>query len=424
MQLEAVKLSGEELRRAKAALAGPNSSRDAEVTNASAAPGAASAPAHAPLPLKSADPTTRELALAAQRFARAAQRQPDDFEAVYNHGLALQELATRAGASRAEQLRLLAEACDCYEAAGRLREWSHAALYNCGVALSDMARAAGPGDAPAAAQYLLGAAAKYATSLKWNPNNPQALNNWGLVLSELAGMRPPGERGYLAAHSIAKFRRAIRLRPEFDRACYNLGTVVYAHAGALAAPGALSPQLSQDPGAAAAAAADEEASERMFRLAAQYIVLAFALQPGKEVYRRSLGVVSELLPRPALCAGALLAADPASAGTCHERWERCWFVADQDGFRSADRGAQGQPAQAPPRHKVALGEVAAVKAVHDPSLPDGHAFWVALASHPAGLYFVAETEEEAEGWVDALLLLAHLAAQACLPALRWALAHV
>ena len=81
-----------------------------QVTSASAAPGAAAAPAHAPLPLKSADPTTRELALAAQRFARAAKRQPGDFEAVYNHGLALQELATRAGASRAEQLRLLAEA--------------------------------------------------------------------------------------------------------------------------------------------------------------------------------------------------------------------------------------------------------------------------------------------------------------------------
>ena len=75
----------------------------------------------------------------------------------------------------------------------------------------------------------------------------------------------------------------------------------------------------QDPGAAAAAAADEEASERLFRLAAQYIVLAFALQPGKEVYRRSLGVVRELLPRPALRCGTLLAAEPATAGTCHER---------------------------------------------------------------------------------------------------------
>ena len=58
-------------------------------------------------------------------------------------------------------------------------------------------------------------------------------------------MRPPGERGYLVARSVSKFRRAIRLRPEFDRACYNLGTVVYAHAGMLAAPGGLSPQLSQ-----------------------------------------------------------------------------------------------------------------------------------------------------------------------------------
>ena len=75
----------------------------------------------------------------------------------------------------------------------------------------------------------------------------------------------------------------------------------------------------QDPVAAAAAAADEAAGERLFRLAAQYIALAAALQPGKDVYRRSLGVVRELLPRPALRAGALLAADPAAAGTCHER---------------------------------------------------------------------------------------------------------
>ena len=65
------------------------------------------------------------------------------------------------------------QACECYEAAGRLRNWSHAAQYNCGVALSDMARAVGPGNRAAAAHYLLGAAAKYATSLKWNPNNPQ-----------------------------------------------------------------------------------------------------------------------------------------------------------------------------------------------------------------------------------------------------------
>ena len=58
----------------------------------------------------------------------------------------------------------------------------------------------------------------------------QALNNWGLVLQELAAMRPPAERSALVALSAEKFRRAMALRPDFDRACYNLGTVVYAHA--------------------------------------------------------------------------------------------------------------------------------------------------------------------------------------------------
>ena len=53
------------------------------------------------------DPTTRELAFAAQRYGKAAQRDPGDFEAVYNHGLALQELALRAGSSRKEQQELL-----------------------------------------------------------------------------------------------------------------------------------------------------------------------------------------------------------------------------------------------------------------------------------------------------------------------------
>lgn len=78
------------------------------------------------------------------------------------------------------------------------------------------------------------------------------------------------------------------------------------------------------------------------------------------------------------------------------RWELCWFVADQDSFRSADRGSQPASASAP-RHRcttpavrrVVLGDVAAVKVVHDPSLPDGHAFWVELHSLPAGTYFVA-----------------------------------
>lgn len=51
----------------------------------------------------------------------------------------------------------------------------------------------------------------------------QAHNNWGLVLQDISGLRPPSERAAYLRHSLSKFRRAIRLRPDFDRACYNLG---------------------------------------------------------------------------------------------------------------------------------------------------------------------------------------------------------
>jgi hypothetical protein len=70
----------------------------------------ASSPRAAPLPFQLTDitdPVVRELALAAQRYGRAGQRDPGDFEAIYNHGLALQELALRSNSSRPHQELLL-----------------------------------------------------------------------------------------------------------------------------------------------------------------------------------------------------------------------------------------------------------------------------------------------------------------------------
>lgn len=51
----------------------------------------------------------------------------------------------------------------------------------------------------------------------------QACNNWGLVLQDLSSLRPPAERPAYLHHSLAKFRRAVRLRPDFDRACERPG---------------------------------------------------------------------------------------------------------------------------------------------------------------------------------------------------------
>ncbi len=60
-------------------------------------------------------------------------------------------------------------------------------------------------------------------------------------------MAPDHERAQLVGQSVQKFRNAIRLRPEFDRACYNLGTVYYSHAHTLSSSSAaqLSSQLTK-----------------------------------------------------------------------------------------------------------------------------------------------------------------------------------
>lgn len=55
-------------------------------------------------------------------------------------------------------------------------------------------------------------------SISCNPHL-QACNNWGLVLQDLSSLRPSAERPAYLHHSLSKFRRAIRLRPDFDRAC-------------------------------------------------------------------------------------------------------------------------------------------------------------------------------------------------------------
>ena len=67
-----------------------------------------------PLPIEIAhtkDPHVRELAFAAQKYGAAGLRDPGDFEAIYNHGLALQELALRCSGSRENQEFLLRQVC-------------------------------------------------------------------------------------------------------------------------------------------------------------------------------------------------------------------------------------------------------------------------------------------------------------------------
>ncbi len=68
---------------------------------------------------------------------------------------------------------------------------------------------------------------------------------------------------------------------------------------------------------------------------AQYICLAHALQPHKDVYRKSLSVVRHMLPLPFLRAGYLTAPLKRTLGGVSEAYRRDYFVLDQAGLRSA-----------------------------------------------------------------------------------------
>ncbi|KAG2490140.1 hypothetical protein HYH03_011445 [Edaphochlamys debaryana] len=420
---------GEELKRATAALGGALDARKGKSPTTSAPASEAAAAEEqpsAPAPATAADTVAtvlaqtctpdateadlvlRELALAANQYSRAeAGADPSsgplsEYDVAYNHGLVLQELAGKLAGSQAEQqLQLLEQACELYAAASAARPSAHSALYNWGVALSDLARLLREGRPAEALHCLQQASHKYAGALDLQPGNPQALNNWGLVLQEMSALATSvSERDRLVAFALEKFRHALRLRPDFDRGVYNLGTVLYTYACAVQAD--LTAQLkagrlaSSDPATTRERHARETRVRSLFTAAAQYICLAAALQPSRDIYRRSLAVVKPMLPLPFLRAGYLTAPLEAGLGGPGETWRREWFVLDQGSLRSASAmesslsSATSGGGAAIPTLKIghAVGEsplvvpldaILSVRRVFDPSLPEGEALWLHLS---------------------------------------------
>ena len=171
--------------------------------------------------------------------------------------------------SRATRDAYLRAACDAYAKAVSLHPRFPAALYNHGIALGDLARAAQGADAEAATSLWKSACVQYARAVvaaesaceerhhgsgddvgrrsilretrgdaprvnrSINRGAPtdtvRALNNWGLAEQRLAGLasNAPTRLARLT-RAASRFREALRRDPSFHRAAYNLGTVMYA----------------------------------------------------------------------------------------------------------------------------------------------------------------------------------------------------
>ena len=167
--------------------------------------------------------------------------------------------------------------------------------------------------------------------------------------------------------------------------------------------------------------------------AATYVALASALQPSKSTYKQAFSILQRLLPAGAVMSGRLLTSHRSSH--LHS-WRSDTFLLTftslvtlpetssqprKGGYAAGlTPGVAAGPLTLPAVPLVTqtdglvvnISDVSQVLPCMDPTLPEGHSFWVCLHSRPQGLYFVVDHPEDAEVWVDAITLVAHLSQQA------------
>ncbi|CAM6105823.1 unnamed protein product [Calypogeia fissa] len=349
----------------------------------------------------------RILAFAAKRYATAVERNPDDHDALYNWALVLQESADNTGpeAGNSAKDSLLEEACRKYEAATKLCPTLHEAFYNWAIAISDRAKIRGR--TKEAEELWKQACERYDKSVQLNWNSPQALNNWGLALQELGAIVPLKEKRAIVKLAITKFRLAIRLRFDFHRAVYNLGTVLYG--------------LAEDTVRAGRKLSTREPTpSELYSQSAIYIAAAHALKPDYPVYRSALRLVRPMLPLPFVKAGYLTIPPVGDSLAPHSDWQRLWFVLNHEALFEMEKFDRKSVPISPSRRLSAIGEsssssfrqpiiriemedIVFMTSTADLSLPSGGGFRIDTTT---GHHFlIADTWEAMDGWVDAIRLV-------------------
>jgi len=141
--------------------------------------------------------------------------------ALNNWGTTLLGWARRKQGAEAE--RLLAEACEKYEAAVKIKPELHEALNNWGNALLAWANLKQGAEAE---RLLAEACEKYEAAVKIKPELHEALTNWGNALLAWANLKKGAEAERLFAEACEKYEAAVKIKPEFHEALYNWGNAL------------------------------------------------------------------------------------------------------------------------------------------------------------------------------------------------------
>ncbi|XP_047341767.1 protein HLB1 [Impatiens glandulifera] len=339
----------------------------------------------------------RVLTFAARRYASAIERNPEDYDALYNWALVLQESADNVGPDSTSPSKdaLLDEACKKYDEATSLCPTLHDAYYNWAIAISDRAKMRGR--TKEAEELWKQATEKYGKAVNLNWNSPQALNNWGLALQELSSIVPAREKQTIVKSAIDKFRAAIQLQFDFHRAIYNLGTVLYGLAEDMSRLG-ISVNLK------------DISPTELYSQSAIYIAAAHSLKPSYSVYTSALKLVRSMLPLPYLKVGYLTAPPLGVAVAPHSHWKHTQFVLNHEGLQQLEHAEymqQSHSRDAPNANKHAIKvdvtDIISVSACADLTLPPGAGLCINTTHGP--VYLVADSWDSLDGWLDAIRLV-------------------
>ncbi|XP_076907040.1 protein HLB1-like [Bidens hawaiensis] len=331
----------------------------------------------------------RILTYAARRYASAIERNPDDYDALYNWALVLQESADNVNSDTSSPSKdaLLEEACKKYDEATRLNPTLHDAFYNWAIAISDRAKMRGR--TKEAEELWKQATNNYEKAVKLNWNSPQALNNWGLALQELSAIVPAREKQTIVKSAISKFRAAIQLQFDFHRAIYNLGTVLYG--------------LAEDTSRTGGTMGGHEVSpNELYSQSAIYIAAAHALKPNYSVYTSALKLVRSMLPLPYLKVGYLTAPPVGNPIAPHGEWKRFEFVLNHEGLQQLHNGEQrhDRTSNGRPVIKIDIPDIVSVSACADLTLPPGPSICIDTIHGPT--FLIADSWEYLDTWLDAI----------------------
>ncbi|MCO5572765.1 hypothetical protein L7F22_026524 [Adiantum nelumboides] len=349
----------------------------------------------------------RILAFAAKRCANAVQKNSQDYDALYNWALVLQESADNINSETvgSGKDQLLEEACSKYKAATDICPTLHEAFYNWAIAISDRAKARGR--TKEAEELWKQACKRYERAVQLNRNSPQALNNWGLALQELSGIVSIKDKRAIVKTAIKKFRAAIALQFDFHRAIYNLGTVLYGLAEDTMRSGA---QQGNN---------KELTASELYSQSAIYVAAAHALKPEYPVYKSALRLVRSKLPLAYLKTGYLLVPPEGDTLAPHTDWKRSWFVLDHEAIYQVDKtviGSESSPAKpeivtindvqkanSSYSFRIEVSDIVGLSQSADLSLPSGAGF--EIDTRVGQKYLIADSWEEVDCWVDAIRLV-------------------